>query len=221
MKASIKAVGDWSNKMEIPLSNAIAATAALTGRSGRQACEQSMILMARSARARTDQAKKKRRVETGARKSKYVDIYRQRKEDPRRFYKASADDAMWERVRTIKERGLAKRSWFWGLSGLRRAPQATGKKIAGVAELHEFLSRDSNGLILTNKLKYMSDVTPSGLARIVAAKASTQIMGTAARAMERKFSVEVPRLAARRKVKATQRAERAMKKAWKASGKTI
>ena len=221
MSASIKAVGDWSKKMEIPLSNAIAATAELTGRSGRQACEQAMILMARSARARTDQSKKKRRIETGARKSKYVDIYQQRRENPRRFYKASANESMWENVRTIKERGLAKRSWFWGLSGLRRAPQAKGRKIAGVTELHEFISRDSNGLILTNKLKYIHEVTPAGLARIVAQKASTQIMGTAARAMERKFSVEVPRLAARRKVKATQKAERAMKKAWKASGKTI
>lgn len=210
---TLKAVGDWNRQMAVPLNNALQATIEMTGRSGRQACEMAMVYMARSARAMTPQAKKNRRVLKGPRGGKYVEKYYKdgTKKD---LYQSSFPyrGYTWENAKQIKSRGLAKRSWFWGLKGLSKAPGVDGKDIPGVANLTEYLSSDKCGLILFDRLNYMLKIMPSGFEQAVANKASNQIMSQNAKKIERKFSVEIPRLAASRALKAQKKLEREFRK---------
>jgi len=93
----------------------------------------------------------------------------------------------------IRNRGLAKRSWMWGLKGFHDR-----KQIPGVQDIETVLGENECGIVLTNKLSYMTKITPSNLQEEVARRATNSIMHQAAVAVERKFSVEVPRLAAER-----------------------
>jgi len=207
-----KMVGDWSKQMAVPLGNALQATTELTGKDGRKAVEQAMVYMARSAKAATKQAKKNRKVLKGDRGVKYVEkIYKDGK--IKRLYEAGFPDSRgrtWATAKEITSRGLAKRSWMWGVAGLRGG-KVKGHAIAGVNTMAEFLSPTKVGLIMTNKLNYILKAAPAGVAEIAAQKASNQIMAQAAKKMERKFSVEIPRLAASRAKKAKKRLERAFK----------
>jgi hypothetical protein len=203
--------------MDVPIANAIAASIELTGRSGKQEVTRAMILMARSARAATKQSAKKRKVKKDQ-YGEYIEplgeysqkkIYKWQVGPNRRQSESETRPNVlqfktWEDVQTIRNRGLAKRSWFWGLEGLNKAPAAERKPIPGTVELQEFLSSSGCGLVLTNRLGYIFEAAPRNVAEIAAQKASTQIMRSAAKTLERKFGVTVPRLAAS-KTKARQK----------------
>ena len=212
MQASIRAVGDWSKEMRVPLSNAMAAAVDLIGKSGRQACEMAMVYMARSARAMTKQAKKNRKEMSSAGNRKYVEkFYKDSK--IRKLYKHNFPDDKghtWEWAKEIRARGLAKRSWFWGIAGLRGGSESS-KPIPGVSTLIEILRPMECGLIMTNKLKYIFKAAGSGVEKAAADKASNQIMAQAAKKLERKFGVEVPRLAAQRAKKAEKKLAQAFR----------
>jgi hypothetical protein len=206
--ATIKAVGDWNRQMAVPISNALSATVELTGRSGRQACEMAMVYMARSARAMTPQAKKNRKIIKGSRGASYVEKYTKTGKIIKRYKNQYPDKNgnTWDDAKEIKSRGLAKRSWFWGISKL-----IDSKVISGVNTVHEFLSDTACGLIMTNRLKYLMKIMPAGFEQAVAAKASNQIMAQNAKKLERKFSFEIPRLAAQRSQRAQKRLAQAFK----------
>jgi hypothetical protein len=240
MGPTLKTVGDWNAQIDIPLNNALAASIDLTGRSGRDACQHAMILMAKSAAVLTKQSKALRPIvrnpddgwKTDGRKApwgvmkysgdqdpKFVPIFRTGEYGRVRFidkktyeitYINSGTGEVFSRTqyeqqpglsiktdkrRKIPRHGLAKKSWMWGLSGLPKHPRIEDP-IPGVAQLNEYLSGNSCGLILTNKLRYINKATPSGLEETVARKASNQIMAQAAKRLEDRFGVMVPRLAA-------------------------
>jgi hypothetical protein len=98
----------------------------------------------------------------------------------------------------IRNSGLAKRSWMWNIKGFHDR-----KQIPGVQDVQTILGANECGLLLTNRLSYMTKITPPNLQEEVARRASSSIMHQAASELERKFSVEVPRLARSRKIKAT------------------
>lgn len=216
-ETTFKMVGDWSKQMDVPIGNALAATVDLTGRSGRQACEMGMVYMARAARARTKQSKKNRKIGTDAygrhvivdrtdSMGKLIKIH-QWKTQP-----TAADGPTWEAVKNIRRRGLAKKSWMWGIKGLRGGSSIdTTQERSGVVTLDEQVSDLSCGYIMTNRLPYINKAAPHDVEAQAAASASNQIMAQAAKALERKFGVEVPRLAAQRQ----KRAERKLAKAWR------
>ncbi len=203
---TFKAVGDWGKQIDVPLHNALMATVEMTGRSGRQACEMALVYMARSARAMTKQARKNRKTKRDQH-GRYVEV-REFDVKPSKFYKWMFDapekrpahmrGMTWEGIRRVPNRGLAKRSWFWGIAGLGK-PTPEGKKpMPGVVTVEEFIGGKECGLILTNRLGYLRKVTPPNVESLAAQKASNQIMAQAAKRFERQFGIEVPRLAAQR-----------------------
>jgi len=224
--ATFKAVGDWSKKMDVPLNNALQASVELTGRSGRQACDHAIVLMAQTARKHTKTAKKNRKMgkdEHGRfiqseRKSRLA-IYEwwwsaaRSGKAPSRVAQFFTDHyAVFEDAKATPNRGLAKRSWFWGIRGLKGGNKDSSKKMPGVAKLDEFLGDKSSGLILTNRLSYIKNATPATVEQIAAKAANNQIMAQAAKKLERRFSVEIPRLAAQRSKRAKARLDREFKK---------
>jgi len=182
--------------MAIPIENAIAASIEISGRTGRQACERGMILMAQSARAATKQAKKSRKIERDG-KRKYFTRQNATGAAKKSYRWRYDSDESFNRARMTPNRGLAKRSWMWGLKDLRRHPKI-GKPIPGVAELDEVLKPRECGFVMTNRLKYITKAAPANVQEIAAMKASNKIMAQSAKALERRFGVVVPRLAASR-----------------------
>ena len=51
----------------------------------------------------------------------------------------------------------------------------------GVASLKEYYGRMHAGMVLTNKLNYITKITPAGLEKDAAKKASNQIMAQVAK----------------------------------------
>lgn len=97
----------------------------------------------------------------------------------------------------IKNWKLAQKSWMWGLKGFSQ------KAIPGVTDVQSFTSsfagsQTVSGLVLTDRINYITRIIPAGLVETVTRKATTSIMDQVARKVEKRFSVEVPRLAARR-----------------------
>lgn len=97
--------------------------------------------------------------------------------------------------RIIGRRGLAKRSWLWAF---RSATKSKKEPIPGVVDLRKSLSAVQCGLILSNRMRYLSRITPHNLVDEVTRRATDSIMAQAAKKVEKKLSIEVPRLAASR-----------------------
>lgn len=210
---SLKAVGDWSDQIEVPLSNALQASMEILGYDGRKACEKALVYMAKSAGSArhnlTHIAPKKREV--------FLDhlgeFVRYENRGGAKVYRWAVEKQpgrTWDQAQTIWNRGLARRSWMWGLAKLTRP----GSKVMyGVGEVTEQLGPTECGLTLTNKLGYISKVIAPDLQTRAAALATNSLMAQAARRIESRFGIEVPRLAAQRARKAQRKLDREFRRA--------
>ena len=218
---TMQAIGNWNERMDIPLANALAASIELTGRDGRNAVSAAIVLMAKTARALTKQSKQKRPVKVDE-NGRYFE--RIRSGESTRVYELwflAGDktkgvvraNATFEDASVIKNRGLAKRSWMWGVRSLNKAAAAERSPIPGVTDLQEIIGREC-GMVITNRLSYMDAAAPSDIQDRAARSASNQIMAAAAKAMERKFGMTIPRLAAGR----AKRAQKTLAQAYAEGG---
>ena len=241
-KVTLKAVGDWNQRLHIPLSNAMTATMEMFGLTGYQACEKAIAHMAHSASAATKQSAKLRPIvanpafkgvggsdmKRDKRRARFG-VYRWNQKTGQKYFQPiykggefgnkikyiSKDKVLvkvgnrWEEFeagtgdfqiagskdskrRIIASRGRAKQSWTWGLKGVK-----ANLKIKDVTDITPIIARETCGLVLTNRLRYIRSVTPSGLEEIVARKASNAIMQQVATKFEQRFATEIPRLCSR------------------------
>ena len=95
--------------------------------------------------------------------------------------------------RLIRRRGLAKKSWMWGLKGFNVGA------IPKVTDVKPILSAIQCGLILTDRIKYLSKITPANLVEEVSNRATSSIMFQVAKKIEQDFSTDIPAAASRRK----------------------
>jgi len=242
---TLKMVGDWSKQMDVPIENALTASIELTGRSGKQACGMALVYMARSASRMTKEARVWRDVRMG-KYGKYVVRYTQNKgagraridwkwmfkgENPKgRHLKAATKRGLdqnlrpyhqnrtWEQGKLIPRRKLARRSWMWGIRGLRDTESIggrgeTSKPIPGVTWREEVVGNVQCGYVLKDSLSYIFKAAPSDVEQRAASQASNNIMAVAARQMERQYGIEVPRLAAQR----SKRPKKTMAQAWRSA----
>jgi hypothetical protein len=198
MKTGMQIIGDWKKEIGVPLHELLQVLTEVTGRSGAEACKYALIGMAQSARALTSQSKSKRPVERDTEHggAEYVNIFHKGKES--RFYRfhfmRDADvEGTWEQAQQIKNKGLAKRSWMWGLRDLQAAAAASSRPISGVADVRTILGEKSCGYILTNRLSYLIKILPAGWEQSVVRAAGNKIMANVARQMERQWAREVTR----------------------------
>ncbi len=225
--AILEPVGNWSNQIEIPLHNAMQAGIELWGNSGRKACERAMVYMARAAGSAsqnlTKQAKKNLKVQRDE-GGQFVQPWNAGKrykwmfsEENMRKPATSRPTLLpsWEVAKRVPNRGLARRSWMWGIKGLAKS---TSKPIPGVGVLTEELKPNLCALVLTNRLDYIDRATVPNIQEIVARSASNQIMAQVAKRAEREFGIVVHRLEAQRQKKAARKLEREFQRA-KGSGR--
>jgi hypothetical protein len=193
---SIRAIGDWQGGMRTYLDQALAVSMDVIGRTGEEACRHSLILMAQSARALAKQSHKNREVlnETDSGLGQYVNTYKQGNSTPHRVYKFQFSDKLiggrqlqgtWERAKRIKNRGLAKRSWMWGLSKL--GVWSESRPIPGASKFWSILSDKVCGYIKENKLSYIYKAMPMGWENAVESAAKNKIMAQARLKMERQW----------------------------------
>ena len=194
---SIKMIGDWKKEIGVPLRNALAVSMDVTGRTGAEACKHAIILMAQSARALTPQSKKKRKVERDASNygAEYVNVWSKGRES--RFYRwnflrKSKAKGTWEQAQQIKNRGLAKRSWIWGLKALGKT-MAGSRPMSGIAIVKSILGEKSSGYILTDRMSYLLRILPAGWEQSVAMKAGNKIMAQARDKLQRQWKCEMLR----------------------------
>lgn len=194
---SLKTLGDWQKKLAVPLRDVLAVSMDVTGRNGAEACKHAIILMAQSASAMTKQAPKNRKVLKDFNNRPYIQRYNKqgpfamyppmsKKENPRGY----AD--FMNRWQPIANRGLAKKSWMWGLRGLDAGIKSS-RPIPGVAKTMKILSEKSCGYILQNALSYLLKILPAGWQAAVAEKAGNKIMKQAAMKIERQWRSELSR----------------------------
>jgi hypothetical protein len=193
--AKIQFVKDWRKEMNTSLGDAIAVTYEMCGKTLAQACARAIIMMAQTTRKLTPQAKKRRTIEHDGRRQFYTAY---RKGGTKRWYLPSRrrDPAAYAMARDkwglIRNRGLAKRSWFWGLAGLRGAGD-TGKRIPGMAELRVIKEKLRGGFHLLNKLPYVAKIMPTGYEQAAAQAASNRIMAQARSGLERHWKAVMER----------------------------
>lgn len=209
---SLKTLGDWQQKLKVPLQDVLAVSMDVCGRTGVEACKHALILMAQSASKITPLSQKKRPVEHDSLLGDFVRKWKNGK-DTRLFkfnfslqeqaaysasqmatwghiHKRGILDGTWEQAQNIANRGLAKRSWIWGL---KRFGKAYGKPIPGVARTLTIISEKACGFILQNSLKYLSKIMPAGWQSDVTERAGNKIMKQAAMKIERQWKSEMNR----------------------------
>lgn len=284
---SLQTVGNWSDKIQIPLANALSAATEICGWSGYKACEKAIVYMAKSAGKLTKVSAKLRPIvanplfstkvgkalKNDMRRARYG-VYKWNPKTGERYFspiyrcgefgaavkyiskkevlvkvgrkssksirlankalrligsrKRFGSVGIWQKFpagtgefevagikqskkRIIGRRGLAKDSWMWGIKGFHP------KAIPNVTDVQPIISAIQCGLVLTDRVRYLSKITPANLVEEVTRKATDSIMFTAAQALERKLGVEVPRLARTRRGKeAIKRLEQEFGKAEKA-----
>ena len=182
---SIKAVNDWRGAVHVDLSRALRVSMDVWGKDAPNATKRMLIVMAQSARAMTPQAKKNRKVLSDG-KSQYVEIVRNG--EAKRAYRWQFDRGTragtWEGARSISGRGLAKRSWMWGLA--RAGKQS--KPISGTSIVAQVKKGARTvGWQKTNRLSYIDEIMPAGYQRIAEQKAINKVMKQAETRMVRQF----------------------------------
>lgn len=211
-EVTIKTIGDWKQKIEVSLQNVLNVSMEIMGRTGEEACRHALILMAQSARAATKIAPKKRPVEKNSafrhllRTHENGSTYKEARVAGRQmasYYQYFAiklgnskrpDIALYgneqgggrERIAKIGNRGIAKRSWMWGLAALGASGE--GKPIADASKVFTVREPSLNGYVKENRLDYILKAMPAGWERDVETKAGNKIMANAVRKMEADFN---------------------------------
>ena len=199
MGATLTALGDWRGKVNVTMQRALGVSIDVMGRTGEEACKHALILMAQSAAVITTRAKAKRPVLRDVAKDQYVQAYVQGRTEPVEIYKFQFGEeakrrgygipGTWENAKKIGNRGLAKRSWRWGLAqfGLAGASRA----IPGASQVFNVRGGNSFGYGKTNALSYIIKTLPASWANEVSARAANKIMGQAAQRIKRQFKSAV------------------------------
>ena len=179
-------VGNWQAEVSGMLNRALGASVGICGRTGEEACRHALILMAQSARALAIKAKAKRPVLHDATLGPYVEIFKKDRSRMKSYKWQHPDE--WENTKTIGNRGLAKRSWMWGLE--RIGGKSEGRAIAGTSKLYTITSEKANGYVKENRLDYIQKAMPAGWELTVATRATNKIMAQAARKVEAQFRAQ-------------------------------
>ena len=201
---SIRAVNDWRATMRTDLQTVLRVSRDVFHRTAEQATKHAIIVMAQSARALTKQSAKRRPVLRDEKGAPFVWMLHQGHPASKRYkWMAKGDDAKWERMQIIYNRGLAKRSWMWGLSDLQGDVEgytgrgAASKPMAGVAIGYAVGNgREVVGHVVENRLAYLEAILPGGWLATVEQKATNLIMKRAEMKMVREFERGIGRRAA-------------------------
>ena len=184
----IRAINDWRAEVHSSMATAARVSMEVWRREGTEATRILLAYMAQSARAMTPQAKSRRKVETDEH-GQHVVVMRQAGEPVKRYkwqYGRPDSKGTWEGAQTIRNRGMARRSWMWGFG--------KDKPMAGVAVVDRIgMGGKVVGYQLTNRLGYIDKIMPSGYQAMAEQKAINKLMKQAELKMTRAYEREIGR----------------------------
>jgi len=205
-EASIRMVNDWRATTRATMADALAVSRDVFRRTAPQACKHAIILMAQSAAKRTKIAPKTRPVLMDGNKP-YVEIWSGGKMKPLYKWQAESRGWDWERAQRIGKRGLARRSWMWGLSSIKgdvagytgrgaySESGTTSHPIAGASAAWAVKSGgETVGYVLENRLGYINAAFTGSVAELEQL-AINKIMGFAEKRMVGEFARDMNRAA--------------------------
>lgn len=178
----------------------------VTGRTGEEACRHALILMAQSASRMTKAARKNRKVqrdehgsyvenfryvESGRVSSRGQKLYKWMFQDQNEGGSEAIIPGTWENAKRIGHRGMAKRSWMWGLGRLGRKRQA--REFRQGYKLSVIRGKDHSGYIYANHLSYVEKAMPAGWESAVKRLAGNKIMAQARKRLEGQWKRAVER----------------------------
>jgi len=200
---TIKAMSAWENDIELSLSDVLRVSMDTMERTGDEACKHAIILMAQSARAMTPKAPARRKVEANPTfrhllvKDEPGSTYKEAGQAGRRmgdYFRFTATRSPTQYAALYgnkpsdisqiskKMRGLAQRSWTWGLSAL--GGREMGKPIDGASAVYTINQEMVHGYIKENRLGYIQAIMPGGWEAEVSTRAENKIMGQARARLE-------------------------------------
>lgn len=196
---TLKLLGDWKSAVGVPLRDALAVSMDVMGRTGEEACRHALILMAQSAGAITKKAPANRPVLRNQAGAEYIEAYQQGSKKPARIYKFQFEtddpqwkvEGTWQNARKIGNRGLAKRSWLWGLAKL--GARSAGRALNGTSRVYAITGETVNGYVKEDRLSYILKALPAGWEADVALRAGNKIMAQAKMKLERLWMARIRR----------------------------
>ena len=201
--SAIQMVGNWDTKTNNGLQAALKVIVGTTNKTLPMAVAKCMVMMAQTTSKLTAKSKKNRPIMRAEHNQQFVEVFNQ-KSEKRRMYKFQFDNpqktglkATWDEVKRIGNKGMAKRSWFWGLRGLPGAPYAMGgKPYPGVARLMKLVGSGSEsfGMVLENRLSYILSAVPADYEAQAVMRTGNRIMKDAAKKLETEVGANLNQL---------------------------
>jgi hypothetical protein len=187
--ATLKIVGDWRSAVGVPLRDVLAVSVDVFGREAGQAANHAVIMMAKSAAAITRVAPKLAK-EVPHFRTKYVEVYSRVSRKMVRLYRWQySTQERWNQARAIRNSGLARRSWSWGLGKLGGRPVSPA--IAGTSRVYKWQNAEVAGALKENSLSYITDAMPKDWESTVQLRAGNKIMAQAKAKIEGQWSRSV------------------------------
>lgn len=196
---SLEIIGNWTKEAGVTMAQALSVSMDVTGDSGEKACRKALWFMGQAAgkiAGRT--ARKKKRSIQRDEHGKFVDVYVQGKRDHYKLYPWMFENeggilpGLWENAKKIGNKGLAKRSWMWGLNRFKKSGgKSSGAPIPGTSRVSTIRGTNINGYIKDNKLSYILKAMGPGWERKVEVSAGNRIMAQARNKLEAKWRREV------------------------------
>lgn len=184
---TIRAVNDWRAAITPTMERTLRVSMDVWRRSAADATKHMLILMAQSAAKMTPRSKKNRQVLRDEKNRQYVERMTQ-EGDTKKIYrfqcKRPDSRITWERAKSIGNRGLAQKSWLWGLGSKR-------KPIPGTSEVKQLQSGRLIGWQKTNRLVYIDKIMPANYQQAAEQKAMSRILKQAESRMVKQFEREV------------------------------
>jgi hypothetical protein len=200
ISAHMLTLGDWANEIRVPLREVLGVSMDICGRTGQEACKHAIIRMAQSARAKATTAPARRPILKDGAGYEYIDVYKKGAHEPTRLHKFKFQGehtkslygitGTWDQARKIAHKGLAKRSWMWGLNKIG-GPSMARTPIPGASNVYSLLQDKVCGYIKENRLDYILKAMPDGWAVEVEVGVANVIMMQAARKIAATWGVKL------------------------------
>jgi hypothetical protein len=199
ISAHMLTLGDWTNEIRVPLRDVLGVSMDICGRTGEEACKHAIIRMAMSAKAKAISAPARRPVLKDGAGHEYIEVWRQGKHEPTRLHKFKFEGTSlafykltgtFQGARKIAHKGLAKRSWMWGLEKIG-GPTGERSPIPGTSRVYSLLGDKVCGYIKENRLDYILKAMPQGWELAVETGVGNVIMMQAARRIANTWGVKL------------------------------
>lgn len=183
-QATFELVKGWDeDHLKTTLEDALRVSMDVLEKTGQEACGRMIVMMSKAAMGETPIAQRKRTLMMDVwPHGEYVEVFDQAGRIYRLYKwmftkKAQEKNRLrgtWSDAQKIGNRGLAQRSWLWGLGKLGQSSARSA--IPGTSRLYQIKEGAVRGYVKENRLSYISKIMRQGWENVVERKAINGLM---------------------------------------------